>query len=80
MQIKDAVVNRINGLCATYQMTPNSLANAAGLTPSTVYSILDRNRKDITITTIKKLCDGFGISIADFFNTKAFRNLEQEMR
>ena len=30
--------------------------------------------------SIKKLCDGLGISIEDFFHSELFRNLEQEVK
>ena len=35
---------------------------------------------DPTISTIKKLCDGLGISIQDFFDSDLFLNLEQEIK
>lgn len=35
----------------------------SGVTPSTVYSMLNEERRDITITTIKELCDGLEISL-----------------
>ena len=31
------------------------------------------------IVTIKKICDGLDISIVEFFDTEAFRALEQEI-
>ena len=37
--VKDAVVKRIRSLCEEQNIKPNELANRAGLTPSTVYSI-----------------------------------------
>lgn len=40
---------------------------------------MNENRKDLSILTIKKLCDGLDISIADFFNTPEFKSLEQEI-
>ena len=56
--VKDAVVKRIRSLCEEQNIKPNELANRAGLTPSTVYSIFNENRHDINISTIKILCDG----------------------
>jgi transcriptional regulator with XRE-family HTH domain len=35
--------------------------------------------KNPGIVTIKKLCDGLGISINDFFRSDEFKNLEQEI-
>ncbi len=80
MRIKEAVVFRIKELCIERDMVIHSLANEAGITPSTVYSMLDPNRKDIGIVTIKKLCDGLEIDLIDFFDNKFFKNLEQEIR
>ncbi|NLL35323.1 MAG: helix-turn-helix transcriptional regulator [Clostridiales bacterium] len=57
----------------------NALANISGLTPSTIYSLLDNSRKDIGIVTIKKICDGLEISIVDFFDTEMFHKCDQEI-
>jgi len=77
--IKETVVQGITQLCAERNIKINALANLAGITPSTLYSLLDESRKDIGIVTLKKLCDGSDISITEFFDTDAFRKLEQEI-
>ena len=79
MSIKTAVVMRFQELCTEKDIAINTLANQAGVTPSTVYSMLNEGRKDIGIVTIKKLCDGLDIPIEEFFNSKIFRKLEQEI-
>ena len=61
-------------------MRPNELANLSGVTPSTVYSMMDERRKELSINTIKKLCDGLEITLGEFFGTPLFDNLEQEIR
>lgn len=65
---------------ASFFLFLNTLANQAGLTPSTVYSILDPSRKDIGIVAIKKLCDGLEIDIKTFFDSGLFSDLEQEIK
>ena len=77
--IKDAVANRFKRICAERNIKANELATLSGVTPSTVYSMLDPRRRDVSIITIKKLCDGLDISIAEFFNTPEFEALEQEI-
>jgi DNA-binding Xre family transcriptional regulator len=62
------------------KIKPNELATLAGVTPSTVYSMLDKRRRDISIVTIKKLCDGLGVSLGEFFSSPAFDELEQEIK
>ncbi len=80
MTVKDAVVNRFRAICAQRGMTANELANISGVTPSTVYSMMDRNRRDLSILTIKKLCDGLEITLGEFFSTPEFDALEQEIQ
>lgn len=79
MKVKDAVVVRFREIMKERNIRPNELANLSGVTPSTVYSMLDENRKEITINVIKKLCDGLEISLAEFFGAKVFDELEQEI-
>ncbi len=80
MGIKDAIVLRIKELCEQKKIKYNTLATNSGVTPSTVYSLLDERRKDIGVLVLKKLCDGLDISITDFFDSDTFRNLEQEIK
>ena len=80
MRIKQAVAERFATLCKEAKIKPNELATRSGVTPSTVYSMLDPSREDVNITTIKKLCDGLEITVPDFFNTDEFKNLEQEIK
>ncbi len=78
--VKEAVAERFLALCRERGLRPNALANLAGVTPSTVYSMLDAGRKDVSILTIKKLCDGLDITLGEFFSTPEFDALEQEIK
>ena len=80
MGIYDLVVERIYELCNERQITPNALSYLSGVSQSTVKSILNNESKNPGIVTIKKLCDGFGISVTEFFDTEKFRNAEQEIK
>lgn len=80
MNVKQATVKRIETLCKERGITYNGLANLCGVTPSTIYSILDLKRKDIKLSTIKIICDGLEITLGEFFNAELFDNLEQEIQ
>ena len=80
MRIKEAIVKRFQQLCQEKSIKYNELATLSGVTPSTVYSMMDSRRKDVSAVTVKKLCDGLGISISDFFNDPLFGYLEQEIQ
>ena len=80
MHIKEAVAKRIVELCDERNMTINGLANISGIPPMTIYSMLDERSKNPGIVSIKKMCDGFDITIGKFFDTEYFDNLEQEIK
>lgn len=80
MDIKDAIVSRFLQLCEERNIRINELANLSGVTPSTAYSMMDDSRRDISVRTIKKFCDGLEITLGEFFSTEVFDNLEQEIK
>ena len=80
MTVKDVVAERFRQLCASGGIKYNKLANLSGITPSTVYSLLDVRRREISITTMKKLCDGLDITLGEFFAASEFDALEQELQ
>mgnify|MGYP004543321411 CR=1 FL=1 len=77
--VKDAVVLRLKNICQERRIATNELANISGVTPSTVYSLFDAKRRNVSIITIKILCDGLNITLAEFFNSEEFATLEQEI-
>lgn len=80
MTVKEAVVARFMEILKERNMRPNELANLSGITPSTVYSMLDARRKELSINVIKKLCDGLDMTLGEFFNAPIFDKLEREIR
>lgn len=80
MTVKDAVAQRFAQICRSREISLNELATRSGVTPSTVYSMMDVRRRELSITTIKKLCDGLDMTLSEFFSTKDFDMLEQEIK
>lgn len=80
MGVCDLVVERIYELCNERNITPNALSYLAGISQSTIKSILNGESKNPGIVTIKKICDGFDISLIEFFDTDKFKNIEQEIK
>ena len=79
MDTYTTVKNRILYLCEEKRITINKLATESGVAPSTIKNILYRKSQNPGIVTLKMLCVGLGISLIDFFNTKEFAVLEQEI-
>lgn len=78
MKTVEAITQRILELCKEKEITPNKLGTIAGIDPSTITSIFYGKSKNPGIVTIKSICDGFNISLIEFFNSKLFEieNLE----
>lgn len=79
MRVKEAIANRILQLCDERKIAVNELANLSGVSPSTVYSILNEKSQNPGAVTIKKLCDGLNITLGEFFDTPEFDALDQEI-
>lgn len=80
MNVKEAVAARFQQLMAERKLNVNGLANVSGVTPSSVYSMLDERRKEVSVNLVKKLCDGLEISLGEFFSSDVFDGLEQEIK
>ena len=76
----EAVKQRLLSLCAEKKMTINKLAISAGIPRSSLKNILYGKSHNPGIVTIKILCDGLEISLKDFFDSKEFWDLEQEIK
>lgn len=80
MNISEAVIKRIEDLCAEKHLTVNAISNLSGVTQSTVNDIVSGTTYNAGIATIKKLCDGLEISVRDFFDSDLFSALDQEVK
>lgn len=75
-----AVKNRILSLCGEHEISINKLASICALPPSSIKNILYGKSQNPKLLTIKMICDGFGITLSEFFSTPEFDALEQEIK
>lgn len=80
MDMYTAVKNRLLQLLGERKMSIHKLAMDSAVAPSSIKNILYGKSQNPGVVTIKMLCDGFGISIVDFFDTEEFRTLDQEIK
>ena len=80
MKAHEKAAKHILELCCERGLTLSGLSRAAGVSQSTIKSIVNGKTERIRMTTLKKLCDGFEITLAEFFDTEEFNSLEQELR
>lgn len=80
MDTYTATKNRLLQLLGEKKLSVHKLAMESAVPPSSIKNILYGKSKNPGIVTIKMLCDGFGITLIEFFNTPEFAALEQEIR
>lgn len=80
MDTVTAVRNRILQLCNQHDITINRLAAMSALPPSSIKNILYGKSRNPKIVTIKMICDGLEMTLGEFFSTREFNALEQELK
>lgn len=75
-----AIRNRILQLCEERNLIINKLATLSAIPPTSLKNILYGKSKNPKILTIKLICDGLDITLAEFFDTPEFNSLEQEIK
>ena len=76
MDAKGAVAARITELCKNEKLTVNALANLAGMSSSTIYSMLNAKSQNPGVISLQKICDALDISMREFFDSPLFENLD----
>ena len=63
------VINRIKQLCEEREFSYYQLAKRSEIPYSTLNTMILKNNQP-SLPTLKKLCNGFGITLLQFFNTE----------
>ena len=75
-----AVKYRILQLCEYNHVPIYKLEELTGVPTVTINNILYGKSMNPKLNTIKQICDGLGITLAEFFDTDEFNTLEQEIK
>lgn len=78
MNINEATITRIRTLSKAQKLSMYELAYKTGMPPSTVKSIMNGKSRNPGIVNIKRMAEGLGLSIREFFDDDLFNNLEQD--
>lgn len=71
------VLERIDELCKKEGWSHYILAKRSGISQSTISNMFSRTNQP-TFTTVNRICDAFGITMAQFFDTKQHLDLNAE--
>ena len=78
MRIYEATNFRINELRMERRMSEYALIYQTGMPPSTVKSILHGKSQNPGIVNVKKIAEGLGVTIREFYDSDIFDELEPE--
>jgi transcriptional regulator with XRE-family HTH domain len=78
--LKRVTANRVSELCKERNVSISALAIRAGMSTSMIRDISNPAKKTIGLKTVKMICDGFDITLGEFFSTTEFDELEQELK
>ena len=77
MKLNDAIVMRINEICKENNINICDASLKGGMSPSAIYDLVKGRTKCSKVVTIKRFCEGAGITLAEFFNREYFNEIEE---
>jgi len=78
MKLEEAITKRIYALCDERGITPNKLADMAGLPSATIRCIFYGRSKNPGTRTLLDICQALEITLYDFFNDPVFKSSDLE--
>lgn len=73
MTTQKAVALRISNLLVKNNLTQYALCQRIAMPEETLRSIINERYKTVKLDTIILICDGFNITIQEFFNDEIFK-------
>lgn len=77
MKINDAIIKRINEICAEKGSNVCDASLKGGMSPSALYDLKKGRTKCSKVVTIKRFCEGAGITLSEFFDRDYFNDMEE---
>lgn len=77
MKLNDAIVTRIHEICKEKGLNICDTSLKGGMSPSAIYDLVKGRTKCSKVVTIKRFCEGAGITLKDFFDRGYFNDVEE---
>ncbi len=78
MQLSDAIRKRINNLLKEKNMNLWQLFKKTGVPMPTLSAFMNDKKHLLTLKTLLHICNGFDITLAQFFDDTLFDDVEQD--
>ena len=78
MSLNDAIVKRIEEICKEHNSNVCDLALNGGMSPSAIYDLIKGRTKCSKVITVKRFCEGAGMTLSEFFDRDYFNDPEED--
>lgn len=77
MSLNDAIVKRIEEICKEKNISICDACLKGGMSPSSIYDLIKGRTQCSKVITVKRFCEGAGITLAEFFQRDYFNDFEE---
>ena len=77
MLLNDAIVKRIREVCDENNINICDACLNGGMSPSAIYDLVKGRTKCSKVITVKRFCEGAGITLKEFFDREYFNDIEE---
>ena len=77
MNLNEAIIKRINEVCKEKNSNVCDASLQGGMSPSAIYDLMKGRTKCSKVITIKRFCEGAGITLSEFFDRDYFNDIEE---
>ena len=78
MKLNEAIVKRVEEICIENSSNVCDICLKGGMSPSAIYDICKGRTKSSKVITVKRFCEGAGITLAEFFKRDYFNDCDEE--
>ena len=77
MKLNEAIVSRIEEICNEQGSNICDISLKGGMSPSAIYDLIKGRTKCSKVITVKRFCEGAGITLKEFFDRPYFDDMEE---
>ena len=78
MKLNDAIIKRIEEICDERGSNVCDISLGGGMSPSAIYDLFKGRTKCSKVITVKRFCEGAGITLSEFFDRDYFNDAEDD--
>ena len=77
MRLNDAIITRILEICEEKDVNICDASLKGGMSPSAIYDLMKGRTKCSKVITVKRFCEGAGLTLSEFFDRPYFNETEE---